>query len=485
LLLGAQIALGGVALGIPVGLDAGAWLAGVIEQFFPLPVVESSLRLDLYLRAAAIGIVLPVLATAVPVWRAIRVAPVDAIRIGAHAGRSSGLAWLLRGVRVPGGSLANLPLRNVLRAPRRTVMTLLGIGAVVTIVIALAGVMDSFDETLSASRDEALAGSSERLTVDLPAPERDDGSTARRIAAAASVGRTQPSLRLASTLIAGDRRVDVALETARPGPLWHPTLREGSLSADRPGVVIARRAAEDLGVDVGDRLTVQHPVATGPETFGLARTGLPVIAIHASPLRFVAYANQPAVPTLHADGLVSRVSVVPAPGYDADDVKAELLRLPGVAAVQGAAATTEAVDQRLEQFTEILLITVLIAGAMALLIAFNASAINADERAREHATMFAYGVPLGRVLRGGVAEALVIGALGTAVGVVAGHALLTWIVDTTMPETMPDIGALIDVAPSTYAMAIAAGTVVVGVAPLLTARRLHRTDIPSTLRVVE
>ena len=158
LLLGAQIALAGVALGIPVGLAADAWLASVMQPFFPLPVVRASFQSDLYVRGAALGLALPLLATALPVWRALRVAPVEAIRVGARAARGSGLAWLLKGVRVPGGSLANLPLRNVLRTPRRTLMTLLGIGAVVTIVIALSGVMDSFDQTLSASRSEALAG---------------------------------------------------------------------------------------------------------------------------------------------------------------------------------------------------------------------------------------------------------------------------------------------------------------------------------------
>ena len=106
---------------------------------------------------------------------------------------------------------------------------------------------------------------------------------------------------------------------------------------------------------------------------------------------------------------------------------------------------------------------------MALLIAFNATAINADERAREHATMFAYGVTVGRVVRGGVVEALLIGALGTAVGIAAGHALLSWIVNLNMPETMPDVGMLISVAPPTYALALLAGTVVVAAAPLLTA----------------
>jgi putative ABC transport system permease protein len=486
LLLAAQIAIAGVALGIPVGLAADAWLAGVMDQFFPLPVIRAGFQTDLYLQGALLGLLLPMLAAAAPVWRALRVAPIDAIRIGARAARSSGLAWLAKGLRLPGGSLANLPLRNVLRTPRRTLMTLLGIGAIVTIVIALAGVMDSFDTTLSASRQEALAGAHDRMTVDLATPQRADSADIRRVVHAQTVGATQMSLRVASTIGAGARQVDVALETISDRrPLWHPTFYAGTLPSNRPGLVIARRAAHDLDVTIGDRLTVVHPVATGPRSLRLARTTLPVTGIHASPLRFVAYANEAAAVDLHSAGLVNRISVVPAPGHNADELKAELLRLPAVAAVQGAAATTDAVDARMEQFNQILLITVAIAGAMALLIAFNATAINADERAREHATMFAYGITVPRVLRGSIAEALIIGALGTAAGITAGNALLAWIVNHNMPETMPDIGTLISVTPLTYALAAAAGTIVVATAPLLTLRRLRRTDIPATLRVVE
>jgi putative ABC transport system permease protein len=485
-LLGSQIAIAGVALGIPVGLAADAWLAGVMDQFFPLPVVRASFQADQYVQGAVLGVMLPLLAAAVPVWRALRVTPIEAIRVGARAARSSGLAWLARGIRVPGGSVANLPLRNVLRTPRRTLMTLLGIGAVVTIVIALAGVMDSFDDTLAASRSEALAGAKDRMTVDLISPQHAGSEDLERVARAQTVGAAQTSLRVASTLTAGRDRVDVALETISDRrPLWHPTFQTGTLPSQTPGLVIARRAAEDLHVAVGDRLTVVHPVPTGPRTFRLVRTELPVTGIHASPLRFVAYANAAAASDLHLSGLVNRISVVPAPGHDGDDVKAELLRLPAVAAVQGAAATTDAVDTRMEQFNEILLITVAIAGAMALLIAFNATAINADERAREHATMFAYGVTAARVIRGSVAEALIIGALGTAVGIAAGRGVLSWIVNENMPETMPDIGTLIAVAPLTYVLAIAAGTVAVAAAPLLTLRKLRRTDISTTLRVVE
>lgn len=485
-LLSAQIALGGLILGIPVGLAADKWLEGVMDDFFPLPVVEAAFQPAVFAQGAALGLLLPLLAAAVPVRRAVRVPPVEAIQVGARAARSSGLAWMLKGVRLPGGTLANLPLRNVLRTPRRTVMTLLGITAVVTIVVAMAGLIDSFDATLDASRSEALAGSRERLTVDLATTTAADGSALQAVTRADSVGASQPSLRLDSTLVAGRERLDVALETVPDRrPVWEPTFERGALPAARPGLLIARSAADALGVGVGDRVGVVHPVPTGQQTFRLATTALPVTGIHTSPLRFLAYTNSAGAAALDVPGLVNRVSVVPAAGRSAEDVKAELLPLPGIGGVQGAAATTDAVDEVLKEFDQILVVTVAIAAAMALLIAFNSTAINADERTREHATMFAHGVPVGRVMLGAIAEALLIGALGTAVGVLAGHAVLSWVLTTTVPETMPDLGIVSVVTPATYGVAVISGILVVAAAPLLTLGRLRRTDLSGSLRVVE
>jgi putative ABC transport system permease protein len=119
---------------------------------------------------------------------------------------------------------------------------------------------------------------------------------------------------------------------------------------------------------------------------------------------------------------------------------------------------------------------------MALLIAYNAAAINAEERTRETATMFAHGIQPGSVIAGNIFEALVIGSLATIVGVAAGYAILRWIIDVSMRETMPDLGTLISISAVTYALAALAGIVSVGLAPLFALRRLKRTDIPSALR---
>ena len=485
LLLGGQVALLGIALGIPAGFAANAWLRSVMQSFFPLPVLKTPMQIGVFIQGAALGLAVSLLATVIPLRRALAVTPVEAISVGARAAKSSGLAWLIRGLRLPGGSLTNMPLRNVLRTPRRTVMTVLGIGAVVAITLALAGVIDSFNTTLDASRSEALAGARQRLTVDLAAPQPATAATVRAISTSGVIGAQQASLRLPVTFSA-HRRLDAFLEIIpSKRPLWHPTLRAGSLPGERPGLVIAQRAAEDLHVRIGDRLTVRYPVPTGPRSYQLVSATSPVTGIHTSPLRFVAYANPPALARMGLKGLVNRVSVVPAAGDSSADVKRALLALPAVTAVQGAAAMTDAVNQTMSQFTEVLIITVAIAMIMALLIAYNAAAINAEERTRESATMFAYGISPGSVIAGNVLEALLIGALATIVGVAAGYGILRWIIDVSMRETMPDLGTLVSVSAATYALAALAGIVSVGLAPLLTLRRLRHTDVPSALRVVE
>ena len=123
--------------------------------------------------------------------------------------------------------------------------------------------------------------------------------------------------------------------------------------------------------------------------------------------------------------------------------------------------------------------------ALALLIAFNAFEHRIDERARESATMFAYGVRRRTVLGMAVAESAMVGLLGTVVGVVAGYLVLRWMFGSILgyhasrDRDRPVPGA------GTLAVLVVLGVLAVALAPLLNVRRLRRMDIPATLRVVE
>ena len=123
--------------------------------------------------------------------------------------------------------------------------------------------------------------------------------------------------------------------------------------------------------------------------------------------------------------------------------------------------------------------------AIVLLIGFNATSIAADERARDHATCFAFGVPVATILRLNLVESALVGGAGTVLGVGAGFVVLRVLVAQTVARRMPDIGLMPTLALTTLALAAVARIVAVAISPLFTLWRLWRVDIPATLRVTE
>ena len=63
--------------------------------------------------------------------------------------------------------------------------------------------------------------------------------------------------------------------------------------------------------------------------------------------------------------------------------------------------------------------------------------------------------------------------------------LVGWFVGSVFPRTAPEIGLVQWIAPQTLGVVVAMGVAAVALAPLLTARRLGRMDLPGTLRLME
>ena len=167
LLLGAEIAVAGTVLGLALGLLAGEVFRGALEDLLPLPVMRTPFELHVFVRGALLGLILPIVATALPVWRGVRVPPIEAIRIGFRSAGSSGLAGIGKRLHVPGSALVQMPVRNVLRAPRRTLLTALGVGTIVAVVTAFSGFVDSFLGTIDQSKREVAGATPSRITVSL------------------------------------------------------------------------------------------------------------------------------------------------------------------------------------------------------------------------------------------------------------------------------------------------------------------------------
>ncbi|MEZ4572514.1 MAG: FtsX-like permease family protein [Thermomicrobiales bacterium] len=486
LLVGAEIALLGVIFGIAVGLILGAQMQQLIEEFQPLPVRITDFQTTIFAQAAVIGFVAPFLATAVPVVRAVRVPPIQAIRTGHLASRGGGLAPVIVRLPIPGSIFSQIPFRNVLRAPRRSLLTVLGIAAAITVMVALIGTLDVFFDAIERSDEATIAGKPDRTVITLAGFQEIDSPAVEAIASSPSVGAATPSLQLGGYLIGDDDQIEVLTEILDvDNDVWTPTLEEGTLAPDSPGIIISRKAADDLGVGIGDTITLRHPQRTGPSSFTIVDTRLPVTGIHTNPFRTLVYLDMEQADLYGLDGVANVMHVLPAPGATADQVRQEMFALDTVTLAQSVGDISESIRDLFESFTSILQTFEGIALLLALLIAFNAASINLDERARDYATMFAFGIPVRTVIRMTMVESGVLGIVGTLFGVLGGFVVIGWVVNVTAAETLEDFGLEIVFEPQTMALAAALGILAVAAAPLLTLRKLRRMDIPSTLRVME
>ncbi|MCU0259377.1 MAG: FtsX-like permease family protein [Ilumatobacteraceae bacterium] len=482
MLVGVEIAVVGVVFGVLVGLLAIAGLRPVYTSFLPMPVWITDFQPANFVRGAALGFVLPILATAWPVWRAVRVTPVDAIAT-VHRSARSGLSPLLRRLPWPRSAFRRMPLGNVLRTPRRTILTALGIGAAVATLVAIFGMLDSFVATMDRNDEHVLGAHPDRVVVGLQSLTVEGDPLVVRIEGADSVAMSEPVLQLGGTLARdGGEPFDVLIEAVPlESEVWVPAYAAGPTGR---GIVISESAAGDLGVGIGDEVTLTHPVRTATG-IGITESTVRVAGIHVSPFRFNVYLDRSELALFGAEGAINQLSVLPAAGSTPDDVERELFGLDGVSSVQPVAASTSIVRDSIDDFTAIFRVLQLFILVLALLIAYNATSINADERARERATLFAFGLPVRRVLGLEVVEGLLYGLLGTAVGVGLGAVIVRWLTTSVLQSTLPDLQLDVAVSAETILTAVVLGVLAVGIAPLLTVRRLRRMDVPGTLRVVE
>ncbi len=486
MLMGVQIALLGVLLGVLIGWGIAAAMRGVLESFLPMPEWLTPTQWDVFLTAAIVGLIIPLVAVTIPVWRAIRVAPVDAIRTGHLASRGGGLAPLVKKVHLPGDTFAQMPVRNVLRAPRRGLLTALGIGATIAVLVMLVAAIDSFFVAIAKGGEEASGGVPDRVIVEMDSVYPAAGGPVGAVLASPLISEGEAMLRIGGELGTGDDAIEVSVEFVdwRNG-LFRPEIAEGSTPGTKPGIVIAPKAADDLGVGVGDTLTVRLPRRTGPVSFDLELMDLTVTGINGHPVRSVAYMSTDQAALLGLEGTANVVSVVATDGVETGDLQAEFLQVGEVTSVQRADALARLMEDLMAQFVGIFQLFEVVVLILAVLIAFNAASIAVDERRREHATMFAYGIRARTVVRMLVTESALVGVVATIIGLIGGFALFQYFI-TQWAQTMPEIAIPVVMSPATLVWAVGVGVVAVGLAPLLTApRKLRKMDLPSTLRVME
>ncbi len=391
----------------------------------------------------------------------------------------------------------HLTLRDVVAHRARFALTLLAVILAVTFVSGSLLLTDTSDQLLEEQfgtaaagvdltvRDAAVFGAAMGVEVDRDplAPDVVD-----RVRSVDGVGEVVPVAEGQGLLeVDGEAVVPAGasvLSSWAPEPVGAFTVRSGRAPEAAGEVVLDVATAAAAGVEVGDTVAVLTDLRTDLEVVGLAgfgdADGLPNATI-----ALVTLADAQRMLEL-GDG-VSELRVTAADSASVQDVLPAVRTALGddfdVATAQDtAAASADAAQEQLGSLG--LVLTAMSAAAVlvgGLLIA-NTFAIVTSQRRRELALLRAAGATSGQVTRAVLGEAMLLGALGgalgTALGVVAADGLraVTGAFGLALPE-----GATV-VSARTVAISVALGLLVTVVSAVGAARRAARVAPVEALR---
>jgi ABC-type lipoprotein release transport system permease subunit len=402
----------GMVLGESLGLCGLGGLAGAVLGMVAVwavkqvPLVSSVLPTrfspTLFVQAIGVALALGLIGGAYPAWRASRLLPVEAMRAESSAGT--------RSVRVPFGGAA---LRNVLRQPTRTLLTLTGIGIAIMAMVTLGGLADGLMVEMTAMASKAgfhLAGMEANASIDL---STIDQMIVRRIASLPGVKAAEGFL--TGYAVVGDLPFFFVFGYHPLGRAIHDfRIVEGKpLTANRQ-VLIGRVAADNLDKRVGQTLRLFNAAF---RIVGIYETGVPfedgggVVSLRDAQTLF----GQPRK--------VSFLGIWLEDPDQAEAVESAIeARFPEVAVAQASEFSEDVTDL---QFTRsatwaIAFLALLVGGAGMT----NTMVMSVFERTREIGVLRALGWGKGRVLWMILRESLALSLLGGLVGLVAGVVLI-------------------------------------------------------------
>jgi ABC-type lipoprotein release transport system permease subunit len=385
----------GIGLGVLMvtGLRSSAGFFGSLGTHFPP---------DLFVRALVTVMVLGLVGGAYPAWRASRLLPLEALRY--EGGDGSNAPRFL-----PGG----MTLRSLWRRRTRTLLTSLGIAVGIAAIVALNGLAEGYIDDFTAL---AMGSNVDLMALEADASDMGYSSIDERVGARLSSVADVESVSGVGFAFASSEDMFIFFMMGyhpRESAIRHFRIAEGQPLATNRQMILGRKIAETLGVDVGDTMRV---LDSSFRVVGIYETGVP-------------FEESGAVITLRdAQRLSGRPHQVSMYGIKvrdpekADEVRAYLeANFPEIDVSLSSEFAENLPDmQAMDQMVgQIAFLAVLLGGVGML----NAMLMSVLERTREIGVLRALGWRRRQVVGMILREAFALGILGGILGILLGMGL--------------------------------------------------------------
>jgi putative ABC transport system permease protein len=454
--------------GAVVGSTLGYLNSFLVSSFFiqtltggSLPEFVNAPQWPFILFGVGITVVLALIASAVPTWRASNIAPGLALR----PATPKGLGARAR-VSLPGMPLAvQQAVRNMLRAPLRTLNTLLGVMLGCIVIFSASGTADACIRSVQVQYTD---GPRYDLQVVWGVPNLAE-PRADQVRAVAGVEAVTMALAGPAAAAANGHTLDtyaISMDNRRE-VIRYVTVDGDPAFSREDAVWIGHNLARVLDLHTGDMLDI---AALGQQQTAEV-AGVVDLSI-GSPVLVPAALMRTWTPL--GVSAVNMALVEVAADADLIAVRAALEALPGVISVEDAQVNAQDLATYMSFWIEFSYVFQGFGYLLTLVVIFNTVAINLHERQEELAIMRTMGASLGEIARTITWETLSLTGLGMVLSLPLGWAALDWMLGN---YDLDFFGMLNYIAPGSYVLAVVGIVAVVLLAEWLGLRALKHVDL--------
>lgn len=416
-----------VAFGLVVGLAGGVagvafgrWLQGAMldlyRQFYAMPGIRTHLYPDVFLKGLAVCFAFGLLGSLRGVRYATRLEPAEAMRPPPPERGGRVFLERLRPLWRPLPFEWKMILRTIFRNPFRSTVSVVASVVATALICSTLCMTDAVDYLM---RYEFERVSHQDLTVAVRDPRGSEA--AAEVARLPGIGAVEAELVVPCDLSVGSRRRRVGITGLPPRGSLHTPLDAAGRPIRPPdeGLVLTRKLAEVMGVEVGDVVTLRPLLGRRQPAEAV------VVAEVDSFLGLSAYADARYLSRLMGEERCGNALLVAEQrGAPRRPFLTALAERPSVV---GTNARERALTQMEETLAKTLWISlfflVLFAGLIAFGSVLNAALVSLSERQREAGTLRVLGYYPRQVAGIFSGESLLLNAVGVALGVIAGIGL--------------------------------------------------------------
>jgi putative ABC transport system permease protein len=468
--LGTVITLLGGLVGIGVGAWLGHGLTGLYSEYFRFPTFQYLLSPRIAIAALAVSLTAATLGAFGAVRRAVRLPPAEAMRPEPPA--SFRRSWLER-VGLAGllSEPARMILRNLGRRPVRTLLSATGIAFAIALLVFGFFFVDAMDLLMKVQFEEAMLHDVTTTFV-----EPTSAAAHHAVERLPGVLHAEPFRAVPARLRHGSRSRQTSIMGLPAKPRLNRVISQTTGVVELPpaGLVLSSTLGRALGVEVGDRMTIEVLEGARP-----TRT-VPVSLLVDEVMGTSAYMEIGALNRMMREGDVLSGAFLKVDPAEIERLYTRLKATPRVAGVSLATAAYRSFQQTIGETLGLMIgINLLFAAVIACGVVYNSARISLSERERDLASLRVLGFTRAEISFILLGELAAVTLLAVPLGLLLGYALCRGIIEALASELLR-IPMVVD--PVSYAWAAVAVAAVSALSGLAVRRRLDRLDLVAVLK---